>query len=113
MRKGRIIGGAALVVLTVMLAGAFLFLSDTKNSAVYFTKVDNEQAVETEEGWDYRLKAFSLEGQPREAFFGASRRLRQGAFLKLALMPVRGVVRWEEVQYRDLPEAVRDRYPEG
>lgn len=34
----------------------------------------------------------------------------KGAFLRLTVNPVRGVLAWEEVDYGGLPEAVRSHY---
>lgn len=42
--------------------------------------------------------------------FKTSRELREGAYLKLEVMPVRGVIGWEEVQYDGLPETVKSIY---
>ena len=36
--------------------------------------------------------------------------MQDGAFISLEVVPVRGVTSWAEVQYEELPEAVRDKY---
>ena len=35
--------------------------------------------------------------------------LREGAYLRLSVLPVRGVTEWNEVQYEELPSAVQAR----
>ena len=49
-------------------------------------------------------------GAAEEVSFGMSRELREGAFLRLKAVPVRGVVDWAEVQYDELPPAVQRYY---
>ncbi|MCI8811486.1 MAG: YxeA family protein, partial [Oscillibacter sp.] len=49
-------------------------------------------------------------GSEKEITFGTSRELREGAFIRLTVMPVRGVLDWSEVQYDELPEAVQNHY---
>jgi len=36
--------------------------------------------------------------------------LKEGAFVRLTVMPVRGVLEWKEVQYEELPAAVQNHY---
>ena len=40
--------------------------------------------------------------------FDTSRELREGAYLKLETLALRGVVSWEEVQQKDIPAAAWD-----
>ena len=42
--------------------------------------------------------------------FGASKELKEGAFIRLTVMPIRGVIEWKEVQYDELPAAVQGNY---
>ena len=42
--------------------------------------------------------------------FGISRELKEVAFIRLTVMPIRGVLEWSEVQYDELPAAVQDQY---
>lgn len=60
--------------------------------------------------YSYTLPAYNEKGVEKEITFGASRELREEAFLKLTVSPVRGVVEWSEVQYGELPEAVQECY---
>ena len=58
----------------------------------------------------YDLPAYNKDGREKNISFGMSRQLREGAFLRLTVNPVRGVLAWEEMEYGDLPEAVRSHY---
>lgn len=74
----------------------------------YYIKIDNACISENEssggvvnlessEPYLYKLEAVNAAGDKTEIEFGASRELRQDAFLKLDLQPIRGVVGWSEV----------------
>ncbi len=58
----------------------------------------------------YTLLSYDENGKGKDISFGTTRELKEDAFLCLTLMPVRGVVEWKEVQYEELPEAVRNQY---
>lgn len=106
--------GAAYVVFT-------LYFGFTGNGTPYYTQIDNSRMQPTELGggvihfesslpYTYTLPAYDTNGWERELSFGASRELTQGAYVRLEVAPVRGVIRWEEVSYEDLPLAVQNRY---
>lgn len=61
--------------------------------------------------YSYTLCAFDESGEDKEVTFGTSRELKEGAFLRLTVMPVRGVLEWSEVKYDELPMAVQVKYP--
>ena len=42
--------------------------------------------------------------------FKTSRELREDAYLELDIMKGRGVVKWREVKYEELPEKVQEKY---
>lgn len=60
--------------------------------------------------YSYTLPAYDENGSKKDITFGASRELKEGAFLCLTVAPVRGVVEWSEVQYDELPAAVQVHY---
>lgn len=107
--------GAAYVVFT-------LYFGFTGSGTPYYTQIDNSHMQPTEPGggvihfetsslpYTYTLTAYDANGWERELSFGASRKLTQGAYVRLEVAPVRGVIRWEEVSYEDLPLAVQNRY---
>ncbi len=36
--------------------------------------------------------------------------MKEGAFIRLTVMPIRGVLEWSEVQYEELPAEVQGNY---
>ena len=84
-------------------------------NAAYYTQVDNARTEELESRGGvidptggmsllYRLPAYDEQGNGREVSFGTERQLREGAYLKLEVEPIRGVVGWEEVSFDELPQ---------
>ena len=61
-------------------------------------------------GYSYTLFSYNKNGKGKDITFGTSRELREGAFICLTVMPIRGVLEWEEVQYDELPVTVQDQY---
>lgn len=107
------------IVLTLLvlgaLAGAF-WLTNSDNASIWYAQVNDAVAQEKSDGdeelWEYTLNAYNDGGASRQLTFTAGKRLRDGAYLKLAYLPVREVISWEEVQPDQLPQAVRERLPE-
>lgn len=60
--------------------------------------------------YSYTLLSYDEKGNEKEITFGTSRELKEGAFIRLTVMPVRGVLDWSEVQYDELPAAVQAHY---
>ena len=60
--------------------------------------------------FSYTLPSYDENGGQEDITFGASRELREGAFLCLTVRPGRGVMTWAEVRYDELPPAVRAHY---
>lgn len=116
------IGIAVAIVAALLSLGAWLYSGS--GSVYYYTQIDNSKisegkprngVVDLQGGmsYSYTLPAYNEKGVEKEITFGASRELREDAFLKLTLSPVRGVVEWSEVQYEELPEAVQAHYADG
>jgi len=87
----------------------------------YYTQIDNSKiaAVEPDGGvidfsggmeFAYTLPSYDENGKRKEMTFGTMRELKEGAFLRLKAVPIRGVVEWTEVQYGELPAAVQSQY---
>lgn len=57
--------------------------------------------------YSYTLPAYDENGQGTYITFGASRELREGAYLRLTVKPMRGVVEWSEVEYEEIPATVQ------
>ncbi len=49
--------------------------------------------------YSYTLPAYNENGDKKDITFGTSRELKEGAFIRLTVMPIRGVLEWSEVQY--------------
>lgn len=109
MGKGKTIAITAVAICG--LAAILLFAASVTNlflAGDYYIKIDNACISENEssggvvnlessEPYLYKLEAVNAAGDKTEIEFGASRELRQDAFLKLDLQPIRGVVGWSEV----------------
>lgn len=117
--KRKILAAAALGA--VIVAGLCLASQLFSSGAYYYTQVDNSriERVHSSGGvidltggleYSYTLVAYKENGAAEDISFGMSRELREGAFLRLEVAPVRGVVDWSEVRYDELPEAVRRYY---
>ena len=118
MKKGILfgIGAVALVVVCVCI----FFLSEAGNT-YYYSQIDNSkmEQVESRGGvinfsgsmdYSYTLFSYNENGKGKDITFGTSRELKEGAFIRLTVMPIRGVLEWEEVQYDELPTAVQEQY---
>ncbi len=57
--------------------------------------------------YQYTLTAYEKNGKAKEIQFKTSRELREGAYLELDVMSIRGVIDWREVQINELPDDVK------
>lgn len=60
--------------------------------------------------YSYTLLAFNDSGEEKNITFNTSKELRDGAFICLEVVPIRGVIAWAEIQYEDMPSIVQDNY---
>ena len=99
----------AVIIVIALMVGAYYFLVIHKE--LYYTKIDNtkiEQLSTTDDmKYQYTLKAYNKTGKEKEVKFKTSRELREGAYLELDFMQMRGVVNWREVEENKLPEDVK------
>ena len=100
----------AVIIVIALIVGAYYFLVVHKD--LYYTKIDNTK-IEEVSGTDdmryqYTLIAYDKNGKSKEVQFKTSRELREGAYLELDVMQMRGVVNWREVQEDGLPEKVKE-----
>lgn len=118
--KKIITGTASLIIVGIICFFGWLILG---NGSSYYAQIDNSkiELADTQEGvinlqgsgglaYSYTLTAYNEKGHEKELTFGTSRELTEGAFIRLTVMPVRGVLEWSEVQYDELPDAVRNHY---
>lgn len=115
-------GVCVAAVLGAAYVAFMLYFSFSGSGTPYYTQIDNSRMQPTEPSggvihfdtsslpYTYTLTAYDANGWARELSFGASRELMQGAYVRLEVAPVRGVIRWEEVSYEDLPLVVQNRY---
>ena len=112
--------GAAVVLLIGLISFCAWFLSGS-GSAEYYAQIDNTKVEQVDSNggvinfkgnlpYSYTLLSYDENGSEKEITFGTSRELRDGAFIRLTVMPVRGVLDWSEVQYGELPAAVQNHY---
>lgn len=121
MKKNVFVGIGSVVLIVAVLIGLGTWLYSGTGSVYYYTQIDNSRisegkprdgVIDLQGGMDYSytLPAYNEKGMEKDITFGASRKLREGAFLKLTVSPIRGVVEWSEAEYEELPEAVQKEY---
>ena len=119
-KKLKIIIGVVAVFLIGLVGFCAWFLSGS-GSAEYYAQIDNTKVEQVDSNggvvnfkgnlpYSYTLLSYDENGSEKEITFGTSRGLRDGAFIRLTVMPVRGVLDWSEVQYGELPAAVQNHY---
>ena len=100
----------AVIIVIVLAVGAYYFLVIHKE--IYYTQIDNtkiEGISSTDDmKYQYTLTAYNKNGKEKQVQFKTSRELRQGAYLELDVMQIRGVVNWREVNQNELPEDVKN-----
>lgn len=102
--------GIPLLALVVALGVGYHFVVDTSSAAHWYTQVDNARVQPLEQNaseYEYRLDAYDENGGAHDVTFGTGRQLRDGAYLELETMPLRGVISWEEVQPDAIPAPAR------
>ncbi len=115
-----------IIVTAIALAAIFslgVFLLFQSGESYYYTQIKNsEYEINKNAGqggvidftggmkYLYTLKCYNESGGEKTFTFGTTRELKEDAFLKLTTKAVQGVVYWEEVQYKDMPNVVREKY---
>lgn len=123
--KKKVFAGIAIATIVVvgMISFGMCFFSGS-GSTYYYTRIDNSKIEQNDSKggvinlsggleYSYTLPAYNENGKEKDVRFGASRELREGAFLRLTVTPVRGVLEWSEVQYEELPAAVQGNYADA
>ena len=99
----------ALIIVIALIIGAYYFLLVHKD--IYYTQIDNTKIQEVSGSddmkYEYTLTAYNKNGKEKEVKFKTSRELREGAYLELDVMQMRGVINWREVQQNELPDDVK------
>ena len=99
---------AAIVI--IVLAGTILqYVLDIDNAQTRYVRVEASAAIARDDGsFDYTLASYDDAGGRDVITFGADKNLRDGAYLELSVMPLRGVVSWQEVETADMPAKTRE-----
>lgn len=101
-------------VVVVIILGIGIALLSGIGSSNYYAQIDNEKVSEIEPhgamNYSYTLSAYDESGKEKALTFETSKILTDGAYICLNVAPIRGVVTWSEVQYEELPEAVKNIY---
>lgn len=105
--------GIIFVIISLFICAViFHMTTGTKN---YYTQIDNDWVRETTPGdnlkYRYTLDAFDKKGREKGITFKTSKILREGAYIRLKFVPLRGVTSWSEVEYTGLPDKVQEQYP--
>lgn len=117
--KKKILFGIGVVVLIAICFGFFLLSG--AGSTYYYSQIDNSKIEQTESAggvinfkgsmdFSYTLRCYDEDGNAKDIIFGTSRELKEDAFIRLTVMPVRGVLEWSEIQYDELPIVVQEQY---
>lgn len=109
------------IIAAILTAAAVcaVFFSNA-GSKYYYSQIDNTKiekiesrggVIDLKGGMDYQytLSSYDEDGKEKDITFGTSRELRDGAFVRLTLA-LRGVIKWDEVQYDEMPLSVQDKY---
>ena len=121
MKKKLSIGIAVVVIIVVGFIGFCMWFLSGTGSTYYYSQIDNSKIEQTESksgvinfsgsmDYSYTLFSYDENGKGKDITFGASKELKEGAFIRLTVMPIRGVLEWKEVQYDELPAAVQSNY---
>lgn len=112
--KGKIPTIIAVIAIIALLFIVFYLVFEQKSE--YYVQVDNskiEQISRTDNmKYKYTLTGYNKNGNSKELEFNTSRELREGAYLKLDVMLLRGVINWEEVELNELPDKVNKKLNE-
>ena len=100
------------VIVIALMVTAFYFLAIHKD--IYYTKIDNTKIEEISSSDDmkyqYKLTAYNKNGNSNQVEFKTSRQLKEGAYLELEVMSIRGVINWKEVQINEIPNKVKKEF---
>lgn len=92
---------AMLVGALIVIATGYFILFHKTN---YWVQIDNSNVSELSPlEYEYDLRGYNEQGSSKYLKFKANKKLRNEAYLRLEVMPLRGVYRWEEVDREDLP----------
>ena len=103
MKRKLTIGIAAVVILIVGFIGFCMWFLSGTGSTYYYSQIDNSKIEQTESkggvinfsgsmDYSYTLFSYDENGKGKDITFGTSKELKEGAFIRLTVMPIRGVL---------------------
>lgn len=99
------------VIVILICLGIFYFLENYE--AIYYTQIDNNKLTSISSTddmkYEYTLYSYNENGNKKEINFKTSRKLKEDACLRLEVWTI-GVHSWEEIQFDELPEKVKNNY---
>lgn len=100
---------ACFAALAIAALGAWAaFAALTGEGQTRYVRVDNDLVCASSDAdmpFEYRLAAFDANGARSDVSFKTVRELRDDALLELKVLPLRGVISWEEVAPDEVPDA--------
>ena len=121
MKKKLSIRIAVAVIIVVGFIGFCMWFLSGTGSTYYYSQIDTSKIEQTKSkggvinfrgsmDYSYTLFSYDENGKGKDITFGTSKELKEGAFIRLTVMPIRGVLEWKEVQYDELPAVVQSNY---
>lgn len=109
--------GVAAAVLILGIAGlAYLFQYTGDNTTSYYGRIDNNlvEEITPHGGMNYRyhMPVYLEDGSRENLDLDTSRILKDEAYIRIEVAPLRGVISWAELQYEELPVPVQAHYPQ-
>lgn len=108
------IGAAALTVGIAFWGMGKIFQTTSEHTTYYYGRIDNSNVSEIAPhggmNYQYALHVYSESGEGKDMTLDTSRVLRDGAFIRIEVAPLRGVISWAEMLLDELPNAVRVKY---
>lgn len=108
MVAGLAVAAAILFAVTTLYRGVFT------DPEVWYVRIDNTCVTKATDNandfpYHYELPAADATGATRTMGFDTVRELREGAYLRLEVLALRGVRAWEEVAWDEVPAAAQER----
>lgn len=108
------IGAAALGLGAIAFGIGTIYETTSNHTTYYYGQIDNGSVSGiTPHGgmnYQYALHVYKENGEGTDMTLDTSRILRDGAFIRIEVAPMRGVIGWAEMLLDELPEAVRGKY---
>lgn len=106
-----------LVVLVLIIGGGFTWYNSEYGAKTYYIQIHEDgkmKKIEANNGdtitrYMYSVTGYDKEGKSQHLEMGESHNLRHDAFIKVLNNKKKGVISWEEVQKKDVPEKALDK----